>query len=68
MKPPIVTNIIIFPSYVRKKRDQNDLALVRLETPLEFKPNTVQPICLPSGVSITVYFFVSLELKQHNRY
>ena len=49
MKPPIVTNIIIFPSYVRKKRDQNDLALVRLETPLEFKPNTVQPICLPTG-------------------
>ena len=52
MKPPIVTKIIIFPSYVRKKRDQNDLALVRLETPMEFKPNTVQPICLPSGVSI----------------
>ena len=52
MKPPIVTNIIIFPSYVYHKRDQNDLALVRLETPMEFKPNTVQPICLPSGVSI----------------
>ena len=44
MKPPIVTNIIIFPSYVRKKRDQNDLALVRLETPLEFKPSTVRGV------------------------
>ena len=61
MKSLIVTNIIIFPSYVRKKRDQNDLALVRLETPLEFKPNTLQPICLPSGVSIIIYFFISLD-------
>ena len=68
MKPPIVKNIIIFPSYVRKKRDQNDLALVRLETPIEIKPNTVQPICLPSGVSIIKFFFVSLDLKHHNRY
>ena len=44
MKPTIVTKIIIFPSYVRKKRDQNDLALVRLETPLEFKPSTVRGV------------------------
>ena len=61
MKPPIVTKIIIFPSYVRGKRDQNDLALVRLATPMEFKPKTVQPICLPSGVSIIIYFIVSLD-------
>ena len=60
MKPPIVTNIIIFPSYVRKKRDQNDLALVHLETPLEFKPSTVQPICLPSGVSM---YYQNLPVK-----
>ena len=63
MKPPIVTKIIIFPSYVRKTRDQNDLALVRLETPMEFKPNTVQPICLPSSVSIIIYFFCIPRLE-----
>ena len=43
------SNIVIFPNYVYNKRDQNDIALVHLETPLEFKPNTVQPICLPTG-------------------
>ena len=57
MTPPKVSKIIIFPSYVRGKRDQNDLALVRLETPMEFKQNTVQPICLPSGVNIIIFFF-----------
>ena len=43
------SNIIIYPTYVHNKRDQNDIALVHLETPLEFKPNTVHPICLPTG-------------------
>lgn len=48
-----VKEIIIYERYVRNKRDQNDIALVHLERPLEFK-GSVQPICLPATVSQSV--------------
>ena len=44
------SKIIIYEKYIRNKRDQNDLALVHLDRPLELVQDSVQPICLPPGV------------------
>ena len=46
-----VSKIVIYQSYVRNKRDHNDIALIRLNRPAKLGKN-VQPICLPPTVKI----------------
>ena len=64
-----VDQIVIYPSYVRNKRDQNDIALVHLGRTLEFRPGTVQPICLPPTVRLEtspwpqVYYVTEIRQK-----
>jgi len=41
-----VTKIILHPKYIRKKKDMNDLALVKVKRPFKFN-KYVEPICLP---------------------
>ena len=41
--------IVIYPKYVRDERDQNDIALVRLEKDVRFNKRT-SPICFPPNV------------------
>jgi len=39
--------VILHPEYIRKKRDMNDLALVKVKRPIKFN-KYVEPICLPN--------------------
>ena len=48
-----VSKIVIYQSYVRNKRDHNDIALIRLNRPAKLGKN-VQPICLPPTVKIHI--------------
>ena len=45
-----VSDIIIFAKYQRNRRDQNDIALVKVDRKIQFS-KTVMPICLPPKVS-----------------
>jgi len=41
-----VAKVILHPEYIRKKRDMNDLALLKVKRPIKFN-KYVEPICLP---------------------
>jgi len=40
--------VIIHPDYVKDKRDQADIALIKLDREIKFMKRKVQPICLPN--------------------
>ena len=50
-----VSDIIIFSKYRRNRRDQNDLALVKVDRKIQFT-KTVMPICLPTNVSCYIKY------------
>ena len=39
----------IHEDYVKGRRVQDDIALIQLAEPIEFKPGKVGPICLPGN-------------------
>ncbi|XP_077300215.1 CLIP domain-containing serine protease B4-like [Arctopsyche grandis] len=42
-----VDQIVIHPMYNKPARKQNDIALIRLKTPIDFNTYNTRPICLP---------------------
>ncbi|KAL0100204.1 hypothetical protein PUN28_019554 [Cardiocondyla obscurior] len=48
-----VDSVIFHPEYTRTKL-QNDIALIRLNSTIDFRPRNVKPICLPFGSAATL--------------
>lgn len=48
-----VESVVYHPEYTRTKL-QNDIALIRLNDSIDFRPLNVKPICLPFGSGTTV--------------
>lgn len=45
-----IEQVIAHANYVGKPTLQNDVALIRLTRPADFTPDSVRPVCLPTGL------------------
>lgn len=48
-----IESTYVHPGYTRTKL-QNDIALIRLDGDVDFRPRNVKPICLPITSSVTL--------------